>query len=177
MQSISKGCVLPDGPLNLLIDSTGLKVFGAGEWLQEKHGAKARRTWRKFHLAVDADTGMVMASSLTGNDAGNPPQVAPRLDQIEATIASVTADGAYEGMPTYDVVAGHGADIRVIVPPHVTAVLSAETEHPSQRDRQILSIAAQGRLGWQEDTDYGQRAPVETAMGRYKSVIGPRLRA
>jgi len=63
-----------------LIDSTGLKVFGAGGWLQEKHGAKARRTWKKLHLAVDADTGMIMASTLTGNDVGDPSQVAPLLD-------------------------------------------------------------------------------------------------
>ena len=119
-----------------------------------------------------------MASTLTGNDVGDPSQVAPMLDQIEETIASVTADGAYDGMPTYDVVAGHGEGVRVIIPPHVTAVLSADAEHnPSQRDRHILSIAVRGRLGWQEETDYGQRALVETAMGRYKAIIGPRLRA
>src|ERR1035438_6667917 len=178
MESFSKGCVLPDGPIHLLIDSTGLKVFGAGEWLQEKHGAKARRAWKKLHLAVDADTGMIMASILTGNDVGDPSQVAPLLDQIEATIASVTADGAYDGSPTYDIVAGHGEDIRVIIPPHLTAVLSAKAKHnPSQRDQHILAIAAHGRLGWQKQTDYGQRALVETAMGRYKAIIGPRLRA
>jgi hypothetical protein len=178
MESIYKGCVLPDGLIHLLIDSTGLKVFGAGEWLQEKHGAKARRTWKKLHLAVDADTGMIMASTVTGNDVGDPSQVAPLLDQIEAGIASVTADGAYDGMPTYDVVAGHVEDVRVVIPPHVTAVLSAEGElNPSQRDQHILSIAAHGRLGWQKETDYGQRALVETAMGRYKAIIGPRLRA
>ena len=178
MESISKGCVLPDGPIHLLIDSTGLKVFGAGEWLQEKHGAKARRTWKKLHLAVDANTGMIMASTLTGNDVGDPSQVAPLLDQIETTIASVTADGAYDGMPTYDVVAGHGEYVRVIIPPHVTAVFSAQAEHnPSQRDQHILLIAAQGRMGWQKETDYGQRALVETAMGRYKAIIGPCLRA
>ncbi len=178
IESVSNGCVLPDGPIQLLIDSTGLKVFGAGEWLQEKHGAKARRTWKKLHMAVDADTRMIMASALTGNDVGDPSQVAPLLNQIEATIASVTADGAYDGMPTYDVVAGHGEDIRVIIPPHITAVLSDEAEHsPSQRDQHILSIAARGRLGWQEQTDYGQRALVETSMGRYKAIIGPCLRA
>lgn len=177
MESFSKGCVLPDGPVHLLIDSTGLKVFGAGEWFQEKHGARARRTWKKLHLAVDADTGMIMASTLTGNDVGDPSQVAPLLDQIEATIASVTADGAYDGMPTYDIVAGHGENVRVTIPPHVTAVLSTEGErNPSQRDRHILSIADRGRLDWQKETDYGQRALVETAMGRYKAIISPRLR-
>ena len=178
MESISKRSILPDGPIHLLIDSTGLKVFGAGEWLQERHGAKARRTWKKLHLAVDAGTGMIMASTLTGNDVGDPSQVGPLLDQIEAKIVSVTADGAYDGMPTYDAVACHGADVRVIIPPHVTAVLSAAAGHnPSQRDQHILSIATHGRLGWQKESDYGQRALVETAMGRYKAIIGPRLRA
>jgi hypothetical protein len=178
MESISKGCVLRDGPIHLLFDSTGLKVFGVGEWLQDKHGAKARCTWKKLHLAVDADTGTIMASTLTRNEVGDPSQVAPLLDQIEAAIASVTADGAYDGMPTYDVVVQRSEDIRVIIPPHVTAVLSAESEqNPSQRDRHILAIADQGRLGWQEETDYGKRALVETEMGRYKAIIGPRLRA
>src|ERR1035437_1405686 len=122
MASIAMGCRLPDGPVHLLIDSTGLKVSGAGEWLQEKHGARARRTWKKLHLAVDADTGKIMASTLTANDVGDPSQVAPLLDQIEATIASVTADGAYDGMPTYEVVDARGEDIRVIIPPHLTTL-------------------------------------------------------
>ena len=178
LTSISKGCRLPDGPVHLLIDSTGLKVFGTGEWLQEKHGARARRTWRKLHLAVDADTGTVMASILTGNDVGDPSQVAPLLDQIDAGIASVMADGAYDGAPTYDTVAAHGDDIAVIIPPHVTAVLSDAAAHnPSQRDKHIASIAVHGRLGWQKESGYGRRALVETAMGRYKGIIGRRLRA
>ena len=93
MKSISKGCQLPDGPVHLLIDSTGLKVYGAGEWLQEKHGAKARRTWRKLHLAMDADTGMIMSSTLTENDVGDPAQVTALLERVDAEFGSVTADG------------------------------------------------------------------------------------
>lgn len=78
----------------MLIYGTGLKVYGAGEWLQEKHGARARRTWRKLRLAADADTGMVMASTLTENDEGHPSQMVPLLDQIVAEIGSITADRA-----------------------------------------------------------------------------------
>jgi len=178
MESISKGRLLPDGPIQSLIDSTGLKLFGTGECLQEKHGAKARRAWEELHLAVDADSGMIMASTLTGNDVGDPSQMVPLPDRIEATIASVAADGTYDGMPTYEVVAHHGEDVRVIIPHHLTAVLRVEAKHnPSKRDPHILSIAARGRLGWQEDTDYGQRALVETAIGRYEAIIGPCLRA
>jgi transposase len=178
LASISKGCRLPDGPIHLLIDSTGLKVYGAGEWLLEKHGARARRTWRKLHLAVDADSGMVMASTLTENDVGDPSQVAPLLEQIDASIVSVTADGAYDGAPTYETVAAHGDEIAVIIPPPVSAVLSEDAEHnPSQRDQHIASIETNGRLGWQKETGYGRRSLVETTMGRYKAIIGPRLRA
>ncbi len=161
-----------------MIDSTGLKVYGAGEWLQEKHGVRARRTWRKLHLAIDADTGMVMASTLTENDVGDPSQVAPLLDQIDAGIGSVTFDGAYDGAPTYDAVAARAGSIPVIIPPHVTAVLSATAaHHPSQRDQHITLMAAKGRLVWQEETGYGRRSLVETTMGRYKAIIGPSLRA
>ena len=121
---------------------------------------------------------MVIASTRTGNDVGELSQVAPLLDQIGATIAGVTADGAYDGAPTYEVLAAHGEGIRVINQPHLTAVLSDEAEHnPSQRDQHILSIAAQGRLCWQKKTDYSECALVETAMGRYKVIIGPCLRA
>lgn len=178
MKSISKGCRLPDGPVHLLIDSTGLKVYGAGEWLQEKHGAKARRTWRKLHLAMDADTGMIMSSTLTENDIGDPSQVTALLERVDAEIGSVTADGAYDGAPIYAAIAARAGDIPVIIPPHVTAVLSAAAEHdPSQRDKHITLMAERGRLGWQKETGYGRRALVETTMGRYKTIIGPRLRA
>lgn len=178
MASCSKGCRLPEGPVHVLIDSTGLKVYGAGEWVQEKHKVRARRTWRKLHLAVDSDTGLIMAATLTDNDEGDPSQVGPLLDQIEAEIASVTADGAYDGAPTYATIFGHGPDIEVIIPPPVTAVLSTDAQHnPTRRDQHIAMIAAKGRLGWQKEADYGRRALVETTMGRYKASIGPKLHA
>ena len=119
-----------------------------------------------------------MAATLTDNDVGDPSQVGALLDQIDAKIASVTADGAYNGAPTYATIYGHGQDIDVIIPPPVTAVLSTDAQHnPAQRNRHIAMIAAKGRLGWQKEKDYGRRALVETAMGRYKAIIGPKLRA
>src|ERR1700676_3866181 len=88
---------VPPGPLHLLIDSTGLQVYGAGQWLEAKHGAKSRRKWRKLHLAGDAGSGTIVAQTLTDQDADDPSQVAPLLNQIECRIARVTADGAYDG--------------------------------------------------------------------------------
>jgi transposase len=169
---------MPDGPLHVLIDSTGLKVYGAGEWLQEKHGARARRSWRKLHLAVDAASGMILAQTLAEKEMGDPSQAGPLLDQIQGEIEQVTADGAYDGAPTYQTVAEHGAHIRTVIPPHVTAVLSDEAEHgPLQRDGHIASIESEGRLEWQKATGYGRRSLAETTMGRYKRTIGPQLRA
>jgi hypothetical protein len=98
---VIQAALVPSGPLHVLIDSTGLQVLGAGQWLEAKHGAKSRRTWRKLHLAVDAASGMIVAQTLTDQDADDPSQMAPLLDQIDGKIAQVTADGAYDGaLPT-----------------------------------------------------------------------------
>src|SRR3954466_1718711 len=85
------------GPMHLLVDSTGLKLYGAGEWLVEKHGTKRRRSWRKLHLGVDAETGRIVAATLTERDEDDASQVGPLLDQVADPVASFTGDGAYDG--------------------------------------------------------------------------------
>ena len=87
------------------MDSTGLKLCGAGEWLIEKHGTRTRRSWRKLHLGMDADTGQIVAAVLTTNDVDDGAQVGPLLDQVEAPVASFTADGAYDQATVYGEVA------------------------------------------------------------------------
>jgi hypothetical protein len=164
---------VPLGPLHVLIDSTGLQVYGAGLWLEAKHGAKSRRKWRKLHLAVDAASGMIVAQTLTDQDADDPSQVAPLLDQIDDPIGQVTADGAYDGAPTYQTIAQHDDRIEVVIPPRSTSIPSGEPGPPTQRERHLVMIAEQGRLAWQTATDYGRRSLVETTMGRYKALIGP----
>src|ERR1700712_2083824 len=140
--------VVPPGPLHGLIDSTGLQVYGAGQWLEAKHGAKSRRKWRKLHLAVDAANGMIVAQTLTDQDADDPSQVGPLLDQIDEPIAQVTADGAYDGSPTYQTIAAHDDSNEVVIPPRSTAVATGELDAPTQRDRHLAMITEQGRLAW-----------------------------
>ena len=124
----------------MLIDSTGLKVYGAGEWLVEKHGQKARRSWRKLHLAVDAASGRVVASKLTGQDVDDPSRVGPLLDQIPQEIEQITADGAYDGEPTYETIAQRYPAIAVVIPPRVTALPSVEFKtNASPRDTHLLA--------------------------------------
>src|SRR3954453_4483626 len=160
-------------PLHLLVDSTGLKLIGAGEWLVEKHGTKRRRSWRKMHLGVDADTGRIVAATLTDRDEDDAAQLGPLLDQVAEPVASVTADGAFDQDRVYADVAERHPDADVVVPPRATAVPSATAETaPTQRDRHLQLIAEKGRMGWQKATGYNARARAEAAISRYKRVIG-----
>jgi hypothetical protein len=81
-------------PLHLLVDSTGLKLCGAGEWLVEKHGSRRRRSWRKLHLGIDAETGRIVAAALTAKDVDDSAEIGALLDQITDPVASFTGDGA-----------------------------------------------------------------------------------
>src|SRR5215203_3144041 len=110
-------------PVHLLVDSTGLKLCGAGEWLVEKHGTRTRRSWRKLHLGVDANTGQIVASALTTHDVDDGSQVGPLLDQVAGPVVSVTADGAYDQDGVYASVAERHPEAEVIVPPRASAVL------------------------------------------------------
>lgn len=154
-----------------------MKVYGAGQWLEQKHGARSRRNWRKLHLAVDAKSGAIIAHGLTGQNTDDPSQVAPLLSQIDGKIDQFTADGAYDGKPTYRAVLQHSATANIVIPPRSTAVESGDTGPPGQRDKHIAAIASDGRLKWQAATGYGKRALSETAIGRYKGLIGRRMRA
>src|SRR3954471_5621482 len=123
-------------PLHLLIDSTGVKIYGAGEWLDQKHGVRSRRRWRKLHLAVDAGTQEIAAVELTPDDVGDISALPDLLDQIESSVGSVTADGAYDGEMVYDEVLQRHPAARVIIPPRSTAVLSA----PARRSAMSICV-------------------------------------
>src|SRR5690242_8581746 len=163
-------------PVHLLVDSTGLKFCGPGEWLTEKHGTKRRRAWRVLHLATDADTGRIVASVLTDNDADDGSQVGPLLDRIEGAVASVTGDGAYDRDDVYAEVAARYPEAAVVVPPRVNAVPShtAQTA-PTQRDAHLRCNAERGRMGWQRVSGYNWRALVESDISRWKRVVGDGL--
>src|SRR6187551_3712048 len=166
------------GPVHLLVDSTGVKLSGPGEWLVEKHGTRRRRAWRKLHLGIDARTGMIVASTLTSKEVDDAAELGALLDQVDDPLAAVVADGAYDQDRVYDDVAEHSAEAAVVVPPRATAVLSASAEtDPTQRDRHIQAIAEQGRMGWQRTSGYNARAGAEGTMSRYKRIIGDTLRS
>jgi len=165
-------------PVYLLVDSTGLKLCGAGEWLVEKHGTKTRRSWRKLHIGMDADTGQIVAASLTTNDIDDGAQVGPLLDQVTGSVASFTGDGAYDQEGVSTAVAERHPEAAVIVPPRSTAVPSeTAATAPTQRDRHLQFIAEHGRMAWQKASGYTARDRAEATIGRFKQVIGDGLRS
>ena len=165
-------------PVRLLVDSTGLRLCGPGEWLMEKHGTKRRRAWKMLHLATDADTGHIVASVLTDRDADDGSQVGPLLEQVDGSVASFTGDGAYDRDNVYAAVAARHPDAAIVVPPRSSAEPSAAAETaPTQRDAHLRCIAERGRMGWQRASGYNWRALVEADIARWKCVIGDELRS
>jgi transposase len=164
-----------DEPVHLLVDSTGVKVYGEGEWLDQQHRIRSRRHWRKLHLAIDAETQEIAAVEMTPDDVGDVSALPDLLDQIEGSVGSVTADGAYDGDAVYDAVLQRHPAACVIIPPRSTAALSKGGTR--QRDEHLRMIEKHGRLGWQRRSGYSRRSLVETAMYRYKTIIGRRLHA
>ena len=104
------------GELHLIVDSTGLKLRGAGEWLFEKHGTTKRRAWRKLHIGIDAGNGEIVAFDLTDKDVDDASHVPTLLDQLTQDPASFMADGAYDRAATYDAILARNPSARFIVP-------------------------------------------------------------
>ena len=167
-------------PVQLVVDSTGLKIFGEGEWLEEKHKTKGkRRAWRKLHLGLDLVSGEIVCSDLTTDDIGDPTALPGLLDQIDGPVEKFLADGAYDGEPTVMALTDRfGPLIEVTIPPPKNAVLSPDaSRNPSIRDRHIAEIEADGRMAWQKSSGYNQRSRIETQISRWKAVIESKLKA
>ena len=167
-------------PVDLVLDSTGLTFYGAGEWERLKHGEK-RRAWRKLHLAVDAGTGEILAFELTNSDTADPVMAGPLVAAAGGRIRSVTADGAYDGMPVYQAVRNARparSPPRIVIPPSAPSIPLPNTPHGgTERERHAAEIAAGGRMAWQKAHGYGRRSLAETAVFRLKRRGGERLTA
>ncbi|WP_027160336.1 IS5 family transposase [Methylobacter luteus] len=158
----------------VIVDSTGLKVYGKDEWHQEKHNVPARRTWRRLHLVI-VENHNVLACELTTPEVGDPTAVPDLLDQIDTPFDIFMGDGAYDGEPVYKAVLAKQSHVHVVVPPPRNAVCSDAGD--TQRDQHIQTLAEQGRIAWQRKTGYNFRNYVELAMQRYKRIFGNTMKA
>ncbi|THF72037.1 MAG: IS5 family transposase, partial [Sulfitobacter sp. SK025] len=166
--------------IQLVVDSTGVKIYDAGDWLEEKHKTQRKgRSWRKLHLGLDLVSGEIVCSDLTTHGVGDSTALPGLLDQIDGPIDLFLADGAYDGDPTCDLLlARFGEGIEIAIPPPKNAMLSSDAaQKPTIRDRQITKIEAYERIAWQKTSGYNQRSRGETLVGHWKAVIGPKLKA
>jgi hypothetical protein len=165
-----------DEPLHLVVDSTGLKVYGEGEWKVRKHGYSKRRTWRKVHLAMDANTGQIRAALMTHQDVGDAEVLPELLDQIppETPISIVGGDGAYDTKQCHAVIARRNA--KPSIPPRDGAApWPHRTPGAAWRNEAIDAIAASDRRQWKVATGYHRRSLAETLMYRLKALTGAAL--
>ncbi len=167
------------GPIHLIVDSTGLKISGAGEWHAHRHkSSKARRQWRKLHVGVD-DDGFIVAATLTKSTEDDPSTVPELVEQVHSPIRRFTADGAYDTRSVYELLGEVGtADIKIVIPPRRGAVPSDGAEGTwAQRNATLDTIREVGRQGWQRESRYRQQGAVENLFFRYKRTLGNSLRA
>ena len=163
--------------IDIVVDSTGLKVFGEGEWKMRKHGKSKRRTWRKLHLAINPETQEIEAETLTENGCDDASQVDPLLDQASPSTRAFYGDGAYDKWKVYHTLEKRGT--KAIIPPQRNAKISQHgnsSQSPLSRDVAIRTIRRRGRRRWKEDIGYHRRSLSETAMYRMKCCFGDHLK-
>jgi hypothetical protein len=165
---------LSAGPLHLAVDSTGVKLYGEGEWKVRLHGADKRRTWRKLHLLVDHRTQEVVACSMTEQYTLDRRELPGLLKGVEGEVAEVLGDGAYDFHDCYKAI--HATGARSVIPPKKRARVRGGPEF-RDRDAAVLRGREVGRGEWKKGAGYHRRSLAETAMMRLKTIFAERLKA
>lgn len=162
-------------PRHVVIDSTGLKVFGAGEWHVRKHGTgrRRRRIWRKLHLGVDETTKEIVAVDPTTSAVHDGSHLPPLLDQVEGTVSQVSGDKAYDSGSCYEAILAKGAV--PTIPPRRNARLRRDKDPPPfrvARNAVLKRIGAEGRYVWRSSSGATRQSLAENAVFRFKALVG-----
>lgn len=168
------------GHLDIVMDSSGLKIYGEGEWKVRTHGKSKRRTWRKLHVGMDPVSGEIQAAALTTNSISDDQMVEPLLAQIEQPIDRFAGDGSYDKRKVYDSLNQHAPDAQVLIPPRKNARIWQHGNTNAERlrrDENLRAIRKTGRKDWKQVSGYHVRSLVETTMFRLKTIFGDRLSA
>ena len=166
--------------LNLVLDSTGLKIYGEGEWKVRKHGYSKHRTWRKLHLGANPENGEIQAVVLTENSVSDDAVVKDMLKQIEETLLACAADGAYDKRKVYEALNLHSPEVDILIPPRKNARIWQHGNSKAdrlKRDENLRYIRKHGRKSWKADSGYHIRSLAETLMFRLKTIFGEKLSA
>jgi hypothetical protein len=169
-----------EGPIDLIVDSTGLQICGQGEWHSQKHGEKKTRRWKKLHIGVNAH-GRIVASTVTESHDQGPSQVPELLSQVGSTIERFIGDGIFDQTPVYTAVENHSPGAQVIIPPRPASqgcrVESDGKHRATQRDQHLLAIESEGRSVWKRTSGYYAQSRAENTFSRFKRIFGGGLRS
>ncbi len=165
-------------PLHVVVDSTGVKIYGEGEWKVRQHGSSRRRTWRKLHLGVDEATHEIVAAVVTTNNYTDGQVLPDLLDQIESEIEQVSGDGSYDKRNCYEAIREREA--RAAIPPQKNAKIwqhGNRREERLARDENLRACRQSGRAEWKRESGYHRRSLAETGVFRFKTIFGERVGA
>lgn len=171
--SINLPTIPKTGARHVVIDSTGVKVYGEGEWKTRQHGVSKRRTWRKLHIGIDESSGEIVAAMVTTNDVSDGEVLEDLLEQIPEDIEQVSADGAYDQRKCYEAIKKRGA--RATIPPRRGAKIWQHGNSKAKRhsrDNNLRRVRKIGRKGWKKESGYHRRSLAETGMFRFKTIFG-----
>jgi hypothetical protein len=166
--------------ITVVVDSSGAKVYGEGEWKVRQHGASKRRTWRKFHLAIEPKTNEILSLEVSTNDVTDDEMLPAVLEKIDeaVVIEQVCGDGGYDRTTSYQAIAKRRA--KATIPPRKDAKIrqhGPSNAPPLARDENLRAIRQQGRKGWKQTSGYHQRSKAESGVFRYKTILGDTLNA
>jgi hypothetical protein len=173
-RSLELSLAAPQKIKHLVIDSTGLKLYGEGEWKVRLHGADKRRTWRKLHIAMDAERQQITSAIITDKDELDRHLLPPLLKQTAAQMRAVCADGAYDFEQCYRAI--KGCEAVPLIPPRSDAVVRGKSPF-EQRDENVREIKKLGRKQWKRKNGYHKRSLVECAFFRLKTIFSDKLKA
>lgn len=164
--------------VHVVVDSTGVKVFGEGEWKVRQHGYTRRRTWKKLHVGVDEATGDILAVRVTDNSVADHEELPDLLGQIEEPVQQVSGDGAYDKRMCYNAIGQREA--KASIPPRRGARIWQHGNSKQERlirDENVRAIRKHGRKAWKQSRGYHRRSLAETAISRFKRILGPTISA
>jgi len=169
-----------NGHLDVVMDSSGLKIYGEGEWKVRSRGKSKRRTWRKLHVGVDPQSGEIQAAALTANSVSDGQMVETLLAQIKQPIDRFAGDGSYDKRTVYDSLNQHAPEATIMIPPRKNARIWQHGNTKAERlrrDENLRAIRKSGRKAWKQSSGYHIRSLAETTIFRLKTIFGDRLSA
>lgn len=167
------------GARHIVVDSTGVKVYGEGEWKVRTHGISKRRTWRKLHLCVDEKTNEIIAAAATENSVADCQAFPELLRAIDDSIEQISADGSYDRRGVYQTIRERAIP-RAAIPPRKNAKIwqhGNSREERLIRDENLRAIRKRGRKKWKEESFYHRRSLAETAVFRFKTIFTDKLKS